>query len=102
MTDREFLELAAKAAGIEILWTESYGGVFLRCRTSPVIWNPLDDDGDALRLAVATKVIFDLQDHVGNLIFEEGAQPSLEIAVRRAIVRAAAAIAAAQQGGAAC
>ncbi|AIJ45535.1 hypothetical protein O987_06960 [Comamonas testosteroni TK102] len=96
MTDRELLELAAKAAGIEVWWTENYGGVFLRDRNSPVIWNPLNDDGDALRLAVATKVLFDMQDHLGSLLFEEGAQPSHEHAVRRAIVRAAAAIAAAK------
>lgn len=96
-TDRELLELAARAAGIEVWWTENYGGAFLRCSNSPVIWNPLVDDGDALRLAVATKVIFDMQDHLGSLIFEEGPQPSFEQAVRRSIVRAAAAIAAAQQ-----
>jgi hypothetical protein len=56
MTDRELLELAAKAAGMEV-----YG-----VRTNPLEscvglvteehenWNPLTDDGDALRLAVKT------------------------------------------------
>jgi len=38
ITDRELLELAAKAAGISF-WQENS-------------WNPLNDDGDALRLAV--------------------------------------------------
>lgn len=56
MTDRELLELAAKAAGIEhgadrldsgVSTTESDG----RHRHLPR-WNPLEDDGDALRLAV--------------------------------------------------
>jgi hypothetical protein len=45
MTDRDLLELAAKAAGIEIkhwIGSEPF---------SPH-WNPLTDDGDALRLAV--------------------------------------------------
>ena len=54
MTDRELLELAAKAAGIEF---SSMGG---GARYDPkpntvqpyVLWNPLTDDGDALRLAV--------------------------------------------------
>ena len=48
-TDRELLELAAKAAGeITPSWygNEAYfDGVLSR-------WNPLTDDGDALRLAV--------------------------------------------------
>lgn len=56
MTDRELLELAAKAAGIKLLcWQE----VAQAMRTMPPsgeepapYWNPLTDDGDALRLAV--------------------------------------------------
>lgn len=58
-TDRELLELAAKAAGIEV-----YRGIrhqsemlFRSVRSvdgrfSGIEWNPLEDDGDALRLAV--------------------------------------------------
>ena len=61
-TDRELLELAAKAAGIELIsWTNMYdacdeiGGRFItRPRGEP--WNPLEDDGDALRLAVALRL----------------------------------------------
>jgi hypothetical protein len=54
MTDKELLELAAKAAGIDIFcWAGRDVGSF-----TPVVmpdaltWNPLTDDGDALRLAV--------------------------------------------------
>lgn len=50
MTDRELLELAAKACFIEIddKFTCSYSG-----DTDAITpWNPLIDDGDALRLAV--------------------------------------------------
>lgn len=48
MTDKELLELAAKAAGIDArrlpeAWPE---------RFDDDQWNPLTDDGDALRLAV--------------------------------------------------
>lgn len=50
MTDRELLELAAKAAGIE-LWKDVAGNFYTDPKSS-VIWNPLTDDGDALRLAV--------------------------------------------------
>jgi len=55
MTDRELLGLAAKAAGITAQYSNNFGDFSIgepysadeRC------WNPLDDDGDALRLAVA-------------------------------------------------
>ena len=40
MTDRELLEFAAKAAGYKKRFVHYLG------------WNPLTDDGDALRLAV--------------------------------------------------
>lgn len=61
MTDRELLELAAKAAGWEVVCSESdlhgctdkstiYTGLILKDVRQP--WNPLKDDGDALRLAV--------------------------------------------------
>ena len=49
-TDRELLELAAKAAGIEC-WHQA-GLQYFGPRTRPTNWNPLVDDGDALRLAV--------------------------------------------------
>ena len=45
MTDRELLEAAAKAAGMNHLWVDEIDSV------SPE-WNPLEDDGDAMRLAV--------------------------------------------------
>jgi hypothetical protein len=61
ITDLELLKLAAKAAGIE---RDEDGEFCIQphqddCRwwdddfcTCGAIWNPLDDDGDALRLAV--------------------------------------------------
>jgi hypothetical protein len=56
MTDKELLELAAKAAEIKIRWSaDSLGN-----QTGPWIfnsrWNPLTDDGDALRLAVKLEI----------------------------------------------
>lgn len=47
MTDRELLELAAKAAGIK-----HNPSLSAACRGERIWWNPLADDGDALRLAV--------------------------------------------------
>lgn len=52
MTDGELLELAARAAGIKYTIKD---GVFVahgNKNEPPIPWNPLDDDGDALRLAV--------------------------------------------------
>ncbi|EON13113.1 hypothetical protein [Pandoraea sp. SD6-2] len=53
MTDRELLELAAKAAGIEgSWWGQDFCYAYNGNLNIPVPWRPLTDDGDALRLAV--------------------------------------------------
>lgn len=53
MTDRELLEAAAKAAGIAVRWNESPPcTVMVDDIGDAGWWNPLTDDGDALRLAV--------------------------------------------------
>ena len=55
MTDREMLELAARAAGLKE-FTEINGRFAVRTRFTGMQdwspWNPRTDDGDALRLAV--------------------------------------------------
>jgi hypothetical protein len=95
MTDRELLELAAKAAG----WEGGSNGYV--CGSLFSEWNPLTDDGDALRLAVKLwihpcfyeNIIFagvggtmtpSVNEHVVN--------DDPYAATRRAIVRAAAEI----------
>lgn len=98
MTDMELLELAAKAAGIELTWQ-------IRNDEFVYNWNPLTDDGDALRLAVKLDmdVVFDFDrvmavhgDGDGTCIteyFYELPNPTdIYAATRRAIVRAAAKI----------
>jgi len=96
MTDRELLELAAKAAGYDyrpqnrVIVTDGI----------PSNWDPLTDDGDALRLAV--KLELDIEHtnadvHAALSIppFHRGAAGAGDdraAATRRAIVRAAAAI----------
>lgn len=57
LTDRELLEFAAKAAGIELIdWHDCWADVgpgYRRLQDGlREAWNPLNDDGDALRLAV--------------------------------------------------
>jgi predicted signal transduction protein with EAL and GGDEF domain len=106
MTDRELLELAAKAAGIRGFWVDS--GLNVGSNANPVVWNPLEDDGDALRLAVKLGldvVIADIGDGPHVLTGNRLGPFSIEklpirmfvldeelAATRRAIVRAAAEI----------
>ena len=55
MTDRELLELAAKAAGIE-LWHEDVftDGLTQKISDNAVLrWDPIAKDGDALQLMVS-------------------------------------------------
>ena len=59
MTDREMLELAARAAGYVF---GEYGGKPARQVTTKIgaawiYWNPREDDGDALRLKVSLHLI---------------------------------------------
>lgn len=48
MTDRELLELAAKAAGYDVTWLKDSQFI----HDGDDWWDPLTYDGDALRLAV--------------------------------------------------
>jgi hypothetical protein len=56
MTDRELIELAAKAAGIELSW--ELGGYIAQVDDwSPRFrWNPLTSNSDAFRLAVKLEI----------------------------------------------
>ena len=58
-TDRELLELAAKAAGIEYDFICPTG---VHCGDASTMrdyfWNPLTSDGDALRLAVKLDILW--------------------------------------------
>ena len=99
-TDRELLTWAAKAAGSGVVATPSgawYEWYNEGANGRP--WNPLTDDGDALRLAVKLNLSADFFDDaifVGcvneatKLMEPVGTDPYA--ATRRAIVRAAAAI----------
>lgn len=92
MTDRELLELAAKAAGIELRWDSAYGENPLYQKWKYIDndwteWNPLEDDGDALRLAVKINWV---PSRVEVLKLSISECPYA--ATRRAIVRAAAEI----------
>lgn len=87
MTDRELMEKAAKAAGLEPDWSGAFfsekGGV----------WNPLEDDGDALRLAVNLCMPIEVWGHavtVDEFMYGDMDMSDPYAATRRAIVRAAA------------
>jgi len=87
MTDREMLELAARAAGIVV--TDDMRELWLHAGSSA--WNPLDDDGDALRLAVQCGIL-NLDDALFYGDRDIDYQTDPYAATRRAITRAAAEI----------
>jgi hypothetical protein len=92
-TDRELLELAAKAAGIDGDWEKRLTGDGIARRNQCVrVWNPLTDDGDALRLAVKLEMDIFFNDGDTDVlgVSEGGGDPFGR--TRRAIVRAAAEI----------
>ena len=104
MTDQQLLELAAKAAGIKISKSPA-GKLWVRfVVTSWDEWNPLEDDGDALQLAVKLGLFVDVYDaevvtgwvvDKDSMSMETLNQPKGNdpyAATRRAIVRAAAEI----------
>jgi hypothetical protein len=116
VTDRELLELAAMAAGLhlqpmEMKNVERQGDDrFIGYMTDAAQWprgwfNPLTDDGDALRLAVKLGITPHLYStcvaakrHVGDGIHcEESFNDDPCVATCRAIVRAAAQIGKAMQ-----
>lgn len=112
ITDSELLELAAKAAGTDVLrgyfgagecWLTGKGDYGL------MPWKPLEDDGDALRLAKKLFLSIDVGFGCCQIVVSRkgyGIGPALEVVVngdlpgatlsdeayRRAIVRAAAEI----------
>lgn len=112
MTDRELLELAAKAAGIkgsyvsldeypDWMTVHDGEGVYY---TSSKAWNPLTNDGDALRLAVKLGIDLEWRNdgrvaayrhaNANGYCFTafESSREERDAATRRAIVRAAAEI----------
>jgi hypothetical protein len=94
--DKELLELASKACGLE----ES------KMRIEFNQWNPLDDDGDALRLAVKLEIsiafgihattinceVYDWAEDEVLIDWQEDGRKDPLAATRRAITRAAAEI----------
>lgn len=109
MSDRALLEAVAKAAGVEghfcakkELDTERWGIVTFLGYGQAAFWNPLTDDGDALRLAVKLKLKVYQGEFVAvvqfrmahNYIAEEYERNGMDAneATRRAITRAAASI----------
>ena len=109
MTDRELLELAAKAAGYDFVSHTGYDEetdeykthTWLREPKRLVEWNPLTDDGDALRLAVNLGIVVSAGSKENRFVCAnpdskaqilEERRPDPFAATRRAIVRAAAQI----------
>ena len=100
MTDRELIELAAKAAGIDGIATQPFEGLYLSGNGA---WNPLESDYDAFRLAVKLQLAISHAElsvvirhkrysweWMGEMVNEDNGDRYA--ATRRAITRAAAEI----------
>ena len=99
MNDKELLELAAKAAGYGAIWyVDGSATAYIGPKYEfgkPIgykIFNPLTDDGDALRLAVKLSLFDGLEKAASELAAEVNFDLDPCEATRRAIVRAAAEI----------
>jgi hypothetical protein len=104
MTDRELLELAAKAAGYKVdqrasfkTWRDSRRLALVEPKGGHTLWNAVEEDGDALRLAVALRISLDMLTHIvdattGTVMCHEPWGDDHCAAARRAIVRIAAEI----------
>jgi hypothetical protein len=105
MSDRELIRLASKAAGVNGPQVQGFDGIVIgHERDGHIFWNPLKDDGDALRLAVKLRMALSLDSPVAGpvgfcraypsssnlLAMDEWANDDRYTATRRAIVRAAA------------
>jgi hypothetical protein len=103
-TDRELLEAAAKAEGYTVKgeavnYSDQFTHLIVNSGhgTRKFRWNPLTDDGDALRLAVRLRLLIFIGKRAATFVVDDytvserhGSDPYA--ATRRAIVRAAAQI----------
>ena len=101
MNNRELLEMAAKAAGHYVQFSESWNDFLIEPIEMETIWNPLTYDDDALRLAIKLQlqirpngydvmVVARLPSHIA--VAEACDHKDPYAATRRAIVKAAAEI----------
>ena len=101
LNDMRLVETAAKAAGYGLArWSDDGRGLLLTGVQEP--WNPLEDDGDALRLAVKLGIRVEPSPRGCSVMWPAGVGLRVETvlnstigadsetATRRAIVRAAA------------
>ena len=108
MTDKELLEAAVKAAGFD-RWYWEGDSMIVGPATKERFWQPLESDGDALRLAVKCHIDIEWRGDGRVSCFQhlndegrcypnsvESSRENVNVNTRRAIVRAAAAIGAAQ------
>ena len=100
MSDRELLELAAKAAGVDVMgFVECHSGIMVE-RADGGWWDPLEDDGDALRIAIQLNMTIcthGMGVYAGDVEISLASAPECTDEdrpriVRRCIVRAAAQI----------
>jgi hypothetical protein len=106
MSNQSLLELAAKAAGVKGVWQERWDdltdstsfGIAPNGSCGRDWWNPLKDDGEALRLAIKLGICIVFIEDSDSVAAEHSAHGVMiveamdDYGTRHAIVRAAAEI----------
>lgn len=105
ITDKELLELAAKAAGLkDPVWDDFYNAISYTVRKGfeDCPWNPLNNDSEAFNLAADLRLAINPGKHIGDGCTVETQLPGIAgvtvfrkdpaAQMRRAIVMAAAEI----------
>ncbi|MDD2341581.1 MAG: hypothetical protein PHV54_01655 [Tolumonas sp.] len=99
MTNKELLELAAKSVGVKLEYRQDCGAHYYNNpETGRERWNPLEDDGQALRVAVKLRLQVSPNDYDTmvnarlplHITAVETHNNDQYAATRRAIVRVAA------------
>lgn len=71
-TDRELLKMAAKAVGHSLSdeWDSAAHGILIGTGKGDLeVWNPIDDDGDALRLAVKLQMTICIEQVESGVVY---------------------------------
>jgi hypothetical protein len=84
-TDRELIENAANAAGLRVQHFHEDAGLYI---VDPIeggsYWNPLRDDGEALRLAAQLRISVGYDGHaVGEWVFAQEPEKPDTVSVRQ-------------------
>jgi hypothetical protein len=81
MNDRELLELAAKAAGLEGDWSDGLNCIVIPLRGGQSrCWSPLEDDAQLFRLCVGLRIDIEHNNPLDNNLYVCASRCGIEMA----------------------